>query len=371
MISEPVNHASGAQFLHEGACGANQLRAGRPSALPVRGRRDPDDIPLRRLVIALSAFSALSAVGGGLELIVASRGNQYLPPLEVLRHTPFDSFVIPGLILAVVVGGASLFSAVLAWRRSLFAVDATILAGGSLLFWILAEVGMLRGVHWLHAVYGALGLAILSVGMRGAWKSSEDRHRWVARVTLAEGLGFLAPIGVGAAMARMGLVGGRWGWLVLGAGWIEGLALGVGQASAFPLPLRKMRYALLTASGAFVAWGAALFVVLLGDAGYAVPVVVLAGGVAAGVGLFGMGAAQWIELRHHSARARSWIAWTALAWVLALPFSFAPGPFVDEATPLRWQLLLWMTGGALMAYVMALVTWQGVRRVVASSSLRS
>jgi hypothetical protein len=76
--------------------------------------------------------------------------------------------------------------------------------------------------------------------------------------------------------------------------------------------------------------------------------------------LFAIGGAQWIELRHHRVPARRWIGWTALAWLVALPLSFAPGPLVDETTPLAAHIVLWGCGGVLMAYVMALITWRGV-----------
>lgn len=53
--------------------------------------------------------------------------------------------------------------------------------------------------------------------------------------------------------------------------------------------------------------------------------------------------------------------WSTVAWLLAFPFSFAPGPFVDESTPFVPQLTFWTIGGLVMAVVMALVTWRGVR----------
>jgi hypothetical protein len=57
-------------------------------------------------------------------------------------------------------------------------------------------------------------------------------------------------------------------------------------------------------------------------------------------------------------------AWAfPLAWIVALPLSFTPAPFVDEATPLAPQVVLWGSAGLLMAHVMALITWQGARRM--------
>ena len=73
--------------------------------------------------------------------------------------------------------------------------------------------------------------------------------------------------------------------------------------------------------------------------------------------------AQAWALRGHLDRPRAWIGWTLLAWVLALPWSFAASPFVDESTP-AWGLALGFgVGGVLMALTMALVTGAGARRL--------
>lgn len=45
----------------------------------------------------------LTAIFGGIELMVWPRGNEYLPLLECLDVTGFTSFYVPGLLLAGVV----------------------------------------------------------------------------------------------------------------------------------------------------------------------------------------------------------------------------------------------------------------------------
>ena len=54
----------------------------------------------RRTVVGLHLFNALSAVGGGIALVAGGLGV----PTVLLRHTPFESFVVPGIFLAVVIG---------------------------------------------------------------------------------------------------------------------------------------------------------------------------------------------------------------------------------------------------------------------------
>lgn len=321
------------------------------------------DLPMRRLVIALAGFSAVSAMGGATELLVWPTGNRYVP-LALLEYTPFATFLFPGLLLGIVVGGTSLSCAILAWRRSRTAVDTTILAGGALSVWIAAEIAMMRGFHALHGIYGGLGVALLGLGVHAAWCSHSPRHRWLILVTLAETIGFLVPACTGVLSSKAGMGGLSQAALLAGAGLVEGLALGVGQASALPLPVRRTRYALVTALGAGIVWSSFLLISLVAETETVpVPILILAGVATAIVGLGAIGSFQWLELRHQTQHAHRWIAWTALAWALALPFSFAPGPFVDESTPLLSHLILWGCGGVLMAYAMSLITWQGVRRL--------
>jgi hypothetical protein len=330
----------------------------------------PGAMPHRRLVIGLGLFSAISAIGGGAELILWPRGNQFVP-IELIRQTPFETFLIPGLLLTGIVGGASLASSVLAWRRSRAAIDATIVAGGALTVWIVAEAAMLRAVHWLHVLYGTLGVLILWLGVVAAWRSRLPRHRWVIAVTLAETIGFMAPALTGILASKVGLGEVPLAGLVVAAGALEGLALGAGQAWAFPLPVRRGRYALVTAFGACIVWAVVMSMLLLAGRGAGVSLAIMAPLIlgAAIVGLAAIGSAQWIELRHYTPLAHRWIAWTALAWAVALPLSFTPGPFVDESSPIASHVALWGSAGVLMAYVMALMTWQGVSRLAAGQAL--
>ncbi len=318
---------------------------------------------IRTWIVGLSAFGALSALGGGIELLAWPTGNAYLP-IELLQPTPFETFLVPGLLLTLVVGGSSLTCTVLAWRRSAFAIDATLFCGGVHTFWIVSEVALLQSLHWLHVVYALLGVALLGLGVRSAWREKKRRCQWVVAVTLGESIGYLGPTLVGVlsygAIDDVGRI-----FAMAAAGLWEGLCLGAAQAWALPLDVNRRRFAGLTAVAASLVWASVMTMMVLMSAsdeapGPAATVGLLVAGCAA---LLSIGGAQWLELRHRHDQARSWVLWTGLAWLLALPLSFLPSPLVDEATPLPSHLGLWGSAGVLMAYVMALTTWQGVRRL--------
>jgi hypothetical protein len=53
-----------------------------------------------------------------------------------------------------------------------------------------------------------------------------------------------------------------------------------------------------------------------------------------------------------------------LAWLVGLPFTFAPSPIVDVGTPAPVVFALFAASGVLMALTMALVTGIGLRRML-------
>lgn len=334
----------------------SQARVSHAFAQSVRGPR----VEHRGVIVALAAFAALSALAGGLSLLSSPHGGA-LSPVTLLEHSPFTSFLIPGLILTLLVGGTSAVCAVLALRSARFTVDATILAGGTLLVWIVAEMALMRDVQWLHIVYGSVGAGLLALGAIGAWRTGLLRYRWVVAVTLAETLGYFAPACVGVIATARHLSEPVQASLVVAAGFVEGFLLGSGQALVLPFPIGKLRYALFTSIGAGIVWASVMAMTTMFGRGLSPVLMVLLGLVVGVIGLFAIGTMQWLVLRHYAPKAGRWIFWTAFAWVLALPLSFTPAPFVDETTPLAPNLVLWSCGGLLMALVMALVTWQGVR----------
>ena len=66
---------------------------------------------LRRTLMIVLGFNALSQIGGGIGLIMGA----IAPPLSLLHGTPFADYTMPGLILDVVAGGGSLAALALVW----------------------------------------------------------------------------------------------------------------------------------------------------------------------------------------------------------------------------------------------------------------
>lgn len=119
----------------------------------------------RILIIILLAFNGIGAVYGGILLIADPEGWKLGIPTSVLKHSPFDDFLIPGIILFLVLGLGSLLSCalvILNTRRYPFWV---ILMGFILSVWISIQMLMLRDIHLLQILYAIIGLSLMILGI--------------------------------------------------------------------------------------------------------------------------------------------------------------------------------------------------------------
>lgn len=96
---------------------------------------------VRKALIALDGFVALTAIGGGFALMLGLEGERF--PLEMLQDTPFQSYVIPGLLLAALVGGSAAVAVIAMLRKAPTAFALSQLAGILLMGWIVGEIILL------------------------------------------------------------------------------------------------------------------------------------------------------------------------------------------------------------------------------------
>ena len=102
--------------------------------------------PLRRvaqIALALEVLLGIGAIGGGLILMIAPRGEIMPLPLSALAGSPFDTYFVPGVILFGVLGLGPLIAARLAWLRHPLAPMAAFVVGAGLLIWVAVEVAII------------------------------------------------------------------------------------------------------------------------------------------------------------------------------------------------------------------------------------
>ena len=115
-----------------------------------------------KVFACLLLFLGLISVVSGIYMIPT---NGMGMPLSWLETTVFDSYLFPGLILAIVIGGSSLTAGILLLLKKKCAIEMTASTGFALLIWLFTEIYLIRESHWLQTAFFIVGAAILVASM--------------------------------------------------------------------------------------------------------------------------------------------------------------------------------------------------------------
>lgn len=111
----------------------------------------------------ITGFIALTAIGGGMALLVGAENARF--PLEWLQGTPFKDYTIPALLLTIIVGGSSLIACITTVRNLKNSRIFSMGAGSIMMGFILVEVLILKqvppGPTSIEIMYFVLGLATI------------------------------------------------------------------------------------------------------------------------------------------------------------------------------------------------------------------
>jgi len=116
---------------------------------------------IRAIAIATLSFLGITSLIGAVPLILEPSGRLLSMPLSLLEHSPFQSFLIPGIILLTANCMLSFWGLALMLRKTRryerwIALQGCVLAG-----WITVQIAMIRTVIWAHYVY--LGVAAVLI----------------------------------------------------------------------------------------------------------------------------------------------------------------------------------------------------------------
>ncbi len=148
-------------------------------------------IPLYLLIFLHGMLGLGGLYGGGL-LVLDPSGRWLGMPMALLEDSPFNNFLIPGLLLLVLVGLLALLVAYALWARPKWSAFEKLNAypdchwawafslytGFSLGIWINVQLLMVAAHSTLQPIYGLVALAILVLTLLPPVRSSyEDRKR--------------------------------------------------------------------------------------------------------------------------------------------------------------------------------------------------
>jgi hypothetical protein len=116
---------------------------------------------LRITIGVITGFIALTAIGGGIALLLGAEGARF--PLEWLQGTPFKDYTIPALLLTIAVGGSSLIACITMFRNFKNSIALSLVAGSIMVGFIVVEVLILKqippGPTPIEKMYFILGFA--------------------------------------------------------------------------------------------------------------------------------------------------------------------------------------------------------------------
>jgi hypothetical protein len=141
---------------------------------------------VRSALIVVETFVALSAVAGGIALLreVFAQGK----PVVWLAGTPFNDYTIPGLLLALVIGGGMLLAAATVFIPREWAVLISVGAGIVMVGFEVVEAVCIDSnvgdglplVAGLQVFYVVLGLAIFGLAA-SLWMTEYRGHSLLTR----------------------------------------------------------------------------------------------------------------------------------------------------------------------------------------------
>ena len=115
----------------------------------------------KALFIIQGIIQVFVGIGGlvcGAMLVLFPSGKILQMPLDLLKDSPFQNFLIPGLILFLVNGVGQFTAGVMTFRRHSLAGYTGAVFGLGLMIWIFVQVNLIGGGHILQYVYFTLGV---------------------------------------------------------------------------------------------------------------------------------------------------------------------------------------------------------------------
>lgn len=114
--------------------------------------------------ILLLLLNGIGALYGGYHLIAHPDGSSLQLTTDWLEYSPFDDFLIPGIVLFLANGLGSIFVIFSLIFQFSYRYWLVIIEGSILLFWIIIQVLMLRVIDTLHIIFFSVGLLLILLG---------------------------------------------------------------------------------------------------------------------------------------------------------------------------------------------------------------
>jgi hypothetical protein len=127
---------------------------------------------MKTLLLILVAFTGFTAAISGLLIISnPADGGVINLSINLLKETPFNNFLIPGIILTAMVGGTNLLALFYIIQRKANRYNWAMAGGLMISGWIIVQMILIRQISWLQFFYLIIGLLIILIAyqLKGKW----------------------------------------------------------------------------------------------------------------------------------------------------------------------------------------------------------
>lgn len=115
--------------------------------------------------VILLFLCSLSALFGGWRLMSDPDGSSLELSDSWLERSPFESYLVPGIILFLFVGILSLYTGISAIRKTKGYRNLIIVQGAIIILYVIAEIVLLKVLSPLQLIYLVIGVLISLSGL--------------------------------------------------------------------------------------------------------------------------------------------------------------------------------------------------------------
>lgn len=120
---------------------------------------------LKTLLFILVSVIGITATSSGLMMVSDPGGHALNLPASVLDNSPFNDFIIPGILLTII-GAINLFAVFYNMQRHPNRYNWA-MAGGILISgWIIIQIILVQHFYWLHYVFLVAGILIMLISLQ-------------------------------------------------------------------------------------------------------------------------------------------------------------------------------------------------------------
>ena len=119
-------------------------------------------------MIVVAAFT--STVAGLLMISDPGGSLLHLSP-DLLNGTPFDDYLVPGILLTVIAGGINLIAVITSLQRHPSQYNWSMAGGLVIAGWIVVQIILNETVYWPDFIWlgGGILIVLVSYQLKGKW----------------------------------------------------------------------------------------------------------------------------------------------------------------------------------------------------------